>query len=297
MTDAEPLKAPPAQPQGYWLLKPGDPDRDVAEQMLRSPKIVGLTIRVPWSEVNPKPREFHFREIEENLDLCRKVKKPAKLLIQTGRDGLSPSWLPGQWLGSGGKSAPAPWSPQLADAYATLMDSIGTRFRRDTTIVANHITGPTWPSAEMHPMPGLKHQKGYSVMAMREAWRDAAISANLAFPHLAGCLSISVQREADSYVRDVIGLARSIYGERLCIQHNALAADTGAQAGHHLLIQDCCLKGIKVGFEMVCAACDDPVRFGSRNVMDGITVGRRVGGSWFDIYPRPKEVAALKVAA
>lgn len=57
------------------------------------------------------------------------------------------------------------------------------------------------------------------------------------------------------------------------------------QAGHQLLVQDCYLKGIKVGFEMVCAACDDPVRFGSQNVMDGVAVGRRVGGSWFRHLP------------
>lgn len=133
VTDAEPLKAPPTQPQGYWLLKPGDPDRDVAEQMLRSPKIVGSTIRVPWSEVNPKPREFHFREIEENLDLCRKVKKPAKLLIQTGRDGLSPSWPPGQWIGSRRQAAPAPWSPaapggRLRDPDGLDRDAVPPRY-------------------------------------------------------------------------------------------------------------------------------------------------------------------------
>lgn len=293
----EALKAPLTQPYGFWLLKPGDPDRDVAESMLRNPKIVGLTIRVPWSEINPAPREFHWDEIDQNLKLCQRVGKPAKLLIQTGRDGLSPTWLGGQWIGSAGKTSPAPWSPQLHDAYASMCEAVGHQYRTGSPIVANHVTGPTWPSAEMHPMPGLKHQKGYSVMAMREAWRDALISANLAFPKLPGCLSISTKQEADAYVRDVIGAARSIFGDRLCLQHNALAADTQATASHQRLLAQCWQQGIKTGNEMVCAACDDPQRFGSRNVMDGVRIGQKIGSSYFDIYPRPVEVANLKVAA
>ena len=208
--EVESFQAPRTQPYGYWLLKPGDPNRDVAEKLLRTKTVTGLTIRVPWSEVNPKPREFSWREIDQNLNLCQKVGKPAKLLIQTGRDGLSPTWLPGQWIGSGGKTSPAPWSPQLADAFAVLCDAIGKQYQIGSPIVAHHITGPTWPSAEMHPMPGLKHQKGYSVTAMREAWRDAIISANTAFPQHPACLSISVKQEADAYVRDVINAARSI---------------------------------------------------------------------------------------
>lgn len=293
--EVESLTAPRTQPYGYWLLKPGDPNRDVAEKLLRTKTVTGLTIRVPWSEVNPRPREFSWREIDQNLNLCQKVGKPAKLLIQTGRDGLSPTWLPGQWIGSGGKTSPAPWSPQLADAFAVLCDAIGEQYRIGSPIIAHHVTGPTWPSAEMHPMPGLKHQKGYSVTAMREAWRDAIISANTAFPQHPACLSISVKQEADAYVRDVINVARSIFGDRLCLQHNALAADTKPNAPHHVLLRQSWQRGIKVGNEMVCAACDDPARFGSRNVMDGVKVGQRIGASWFDVYPRVDEVRNLKL--
>ena len=134
-------------------------------------------------------------------------------------------------------------------------------------------------------------------MAMREAWRDALISANQAFPKLPGCLSISVQQEGDAYVRDVIGAARSIFGDRLCLQHNALAGDTKADAPHHRLLAHCWQQGVKIGNEMLCAACDDPARFGSRNVMDGVKIGQAIGSSYFDIYPRPDELKNLKVAA
>lgn len=289
------LKAPDTQPAGYWLLDPGEPGRDAGEKFLRDPQIAGLTIRARWSALNPNPREFNWTEIERPLRMAERVGKPVKLIVQTGRNYVSPAWVPGQRLWYQGVNIPAPWSPQLADAWMAFNDALGTQFRRERRIIANHITGPTWPSAEMHPMPGLNRQRGYSPAAMVQAWDDAASAAIVAFPTLPQILSISVKQEADSYVRDVIGKLKGRLGvERLRLQHNALAADTKMSAPHHVLIRQQWQLGVTVGFEMVCSAQDNPDRFGSGDVMDGVERGRVIGGSWFDIYPRPGDVAALR---
>jgi hypothetical protein len=43
---------------------------------------------------------------------------------------------------------------------------------------------------------------------------------------------------------------------------------------------------------MLCAAGNNPARFGSRNVMDGVNIGKAAGASYFDIYP--PDLAALR---
>jgi hypothetical protein len=288
-------RAPLSQPAGYYLLDQGGLGTDPALNLLRNPKISGLTIRARWSALNPDPREFNWTEIERPLKLAERAGKPAKLIIQTGRDYLSPAWIGGQRLWYQGKTIPAPWSPQLSDAWMAFCDALGREFRGESRIKAAHITGPTWPSAEMHPMPGLKNQRGYSQQAMVTAWDDAAAGMLVAFPDpgFPLSLSISTQAEAGSYVRDVISRLKGRLGDRLRLQHNALAEKTSMTAPHHVLLRQQWQLGVRIWFEMVCSAQDDPVRFGSGDVMDGVQKGRVIGGELFDIYPRPGDVAAL----
>lgn len=286
-------------PIGYFLLERGGSQGPLTDAQLKSPHVVGQTIRVPWSAVHIGRGEFNGREIDDRLNQCARTKRKAQLLIQTGRDGVSPGWIEGQWIqdgldGSGGKRAPAPWSPQMMDAWAELWTWLGRHY--GGSVVGTKITGPTWPSAEMHPCPGLKTKKGYSQAAMINAWKNAGLIVARAFPEVAACLAISVQAEANSYVRDVIGELHDELGDQLRLQHNALAANTNPTAPHHRLIADCHrLKGIEVGFEMKCPV-KDRARFGSAamNVMEGINIGKLAGGRYFDVYPQPEDIKGLR---
>lgn len=288
------------EPLGYFLLERGGWQGHLSDAQLTAPHVVGQTIRVPWSAIHAGRGAFHFNEIIERLRQCERTKRKAKLLIQTGRDGYSPEWIGGQWIqegnGIGGKRAPAPWSPEMISAWADLWDGLGNWFGNHPLIVVAHITGPTWPSAEMHPAPGLKTKKGYSQAAMIGAWKTSGLIVARAFPDVAACLSISVQDEANLYVRDVIGELHDELGDQLRLQHNALAAKTKPLAPHHRLIADCHrMKGIGVGFEMLCTV-KERIRFGSAamDVMDGINIGKVAGGKWFDVYPQPEDIQGLR---
>lgn len=283
-------------PEGYFLLERGGDQGPLTDAQLKAPHVVGQTIRVPWSAINPAPGEYIFDEITERLTQCRRTDRKAKLLIQTGRDGYSPEWIGGQWIqdGRNGPKAPAPWSPDLLAAWGRLWGALGNSYHHNPCIVGVHITGPTWPSAEMHPAPGLRTKKGYSQAAMIQAWFNAGMIVAARFPNVAACLSISVQDEANLYVRDVIGELHDELGDQLRLQHNALAAKTKPTAPHHRLIADCHrMKGIGVGFEMLCTV-KERVRFGSSNIMDGINIGKAAGGEWFDVYPQPQDIRGLR---
>ena len=262
-----------------FALKPGD-GRDVSDTDLKRPTVAGLTIRVPWSVLNPRPGIYNTTVIDRNIAQAQRCgNKPMKLIVQTGRGGASPSWFGGLTY----QGAPLPWSREMLVAYDTLMQELGRKYRYK--FYAVHITGPTYPSAEMHPAPNLDRVRGYSDAKMVDAWTTAAKSVASAFPDAALPLSISVQKPVNRYVDATINKIRLNVGSRLVLQHNALKANTTVTAPHHQLVMKYRQLGVRVAFEMACSAVNEPTRFGSRNVMDGVIVGRNSGAEFLDIYP------------
>lgn len=263
-----------------FALKPGPTNRDVSDTDLKRPTVAGLTIRVPWSTLHPRRGVFNFSEIDQNLAQSQRCGyKRVKLIVQTGRDGVSPKWFGGQTH----RGAPVPWSPEMLEAYGDLMRELGSRYKYRFYVV--HVTAPTWPSAEMHPAPGIESVRGYSDQKMIAAWETAARHVNAAFPTTSAALSISVQRPASRYVDATINKLRLIFGNRLVLQHNALKANTSVIAPHHALLRKYSQLGVRVGFEMACSAYHESDRFGSRDVNDGIAIGKAAGAEFIDTYP------------
>lgn len=263
----------------YFALKPGD-GRDVSDTDLKRPTVGGLTIRVPWSVLNPRPGVYNFDVIDRNIAQAQRCgNKPLKLIVQTGRGGASPNWFGGLTY----QGAPLPWSAEMLVAYDTLMQELGRKYRY--RFYAAHITGPSFPSAEMHPAPNIERVKGYSDQKMIDAWTTAAKSVATAFPGAALPLSISVQKPASRYVDATINKIRTNVGSRLILQHNALKANTDVTAPHHRLLLKYRTFGVRIAFEMACSATDDPSRFGSKDVMQGVKLGREAGAEFIDVYP------------
>ena len=201
--------------------------------------------------------------------------------------GCAPAWIGGAWHAG----APVPWSPELRDEYGALVAALGEKFGGDELCVAVHVTGPTFPSAEMHPAPGIESAPGYSLEAIAAAWKGSIDAYAAAFPATTACLSISVRGIARQYVGPVIAYGREKLAARLAVEHNALKAATMPEAPHQRLVADLARQGVTTGYEMVCAAAANPGRFGSGNVMDGIALGKAAGGVYFDVYP--PDLAAL----
>src|SRR3954470_13091615 len=196
-------------PAGYFALQPGDPavlqnQRLVTDAQLALPAVAGLTIRARWAWLHPEAGKFDFSFLDAQTARCRKINKPYKILVMTGR-GSAPSWLGGEWHAD----APVPWSPQLAEQYGALVAELGARYANDPLLVGVHITGPTFPSAEMHPAPGIDGVAGYSPKAMVAAWAASIDDYAKAFPETACILSISVRPPADRYLAEVVAYGRA----------------------------------------------------------------------------------------
>jgi hypothetical protein len=275
------------RPQGYFALQPGHPavlepgsSRVVPDRLIELPHVAGLTIRARWAWIHPTATSTDYTFLEAQAARCRRLGKGFKILVMTGVDS-SPRWLPGGWHAS----APVPWGQEVREQYAILVRELGELFAEDPACVGTHITGPTYPSAEMHPAPSLESVKGYSVDAMAGAWKASIDAYAAAFPHTAACLSISVRGAARRYVNEVISYGRAALGDRFAVQHNALKASTLVQAPHQQLVAAAARDGVRTGYEMVCAAATNPRRFGSNDVKVGIAIGRAAGGTYWDVYP------------
>jgi hypothetical protein len=281
-------------PRGYYALQPGDPavlssgsKRLVSDEQLQLPQVAGLTIRARWAWVHPSEGNFDFAFIDSQVERCRRLGKQYKLLVMTGAE-CSPKWIGGAWH----RRAPAPWSPELAKHYGALVAELGKRYAGDPLLAGVHITGPTFPSAEMHPAPGIENVAGYSAGVMINAWAASIDAYAAAFPETACILSISVRPPTVQYLGQVVEHGRTTLGTRFTLEHNALKASTHPLAPHHVFIASQAKLGVRVGFEMVCAAANNPGRFGSRDVMAGIALGASAGGVYFDVYP--PDLAALR---
>jgi hypothetical protein len=273
-------------PRGYFALQPGEPavlqpgnKRVVSDELLALPRVAGLTIRARWSWLHLSEGRLDFSFLDAQVARCHHVGKRYKLLVMTGRD-CSPEWIGGAWH----RGAPVPWSGELKQHYGALVAELGKKYAADPLLCGVHITGPTFPSAEMHPAPGIESIAGYSDQAMIDAWASSIDAYAAAFPRTACRLSISVQPSARRYLDAVVDYGRETLGERFTLQHNALKASTHPMAPHHLFIATQAKEGVRVGFEMVCPATN-AARFGSRDVMDGIELGKAAGGVFFDVYP------------
>jgi hypothetical protein len=273
-------------PRGYFALQPGDPavldagsKRLVSDEQLQLPQVVGLTIRARWAWLHPSDGRFDFSFLDAQIARCNRLNKRYKLLVMTGAN-CTPEWIGGAWHAG----APVPWSPDLKKQYAALVAALGKKYADDPLLAGVHITGPTYPSAEMHPAPGLEGVAGYSDRAMVDAWGASIDAYAAAFPEVACILSISVKPPARRYLGAVVEYGKQALGERFTLEHNALKANTHPQALHQVFIASQAKGGVRVGFEMVCAAANNPRRFGSRDVMIGIEGGKAAGGVFFDVY-------------
>lgn len=281
----DPKPEPPApdpspairRPAGNFALQPGDVRRELPTSVLTAPGVNGETIRIRWSELQPSRGELYWAWLDRQVDRCRLLGLPYKLLVMTGA-GCAPRWVYRDFV---------PWDADLATNYRSLVHAMGLRFAADPLLVGVHITGPTFvASAEMHAKGDGKNVvdlPGYSPRLMTEAWGRSIDVCGDAFPGVTCCLSVSGQRDAMPYVTPTVDYAKSRLGKRAAFLHNSLAAKTTPTADHHAMIGRLGRDGYTIGYEMVCPTADAK-RFGSPRLADGLAKAAPET-SWFDIYP------------
>lgn len=157
----------------------------------------------------------------------------------------------------------ADWSPSLADVTPKI---------RSWSAFTSAV--PTFPSTQMHPAPGIESVKGYSDQKMLDAWAGAIDQYAAAFPEQ--CVHPIDQR---STPREPLPCQNHRPRSRQVRSANDAPAQrpegrypTPRSAPPRDRQQH--RRGVRVGFEMVSAAANNPTPFGSPDVMDGVKIGK-----------------------
>ena len=112
-----------------------------------------------------------------------------------------------------------------------------------------------------------------------------------AVPHICGCGGHGAAVSAKPEVGRRVPASHEMEMPEVPFPSARVLAVAGAGAlrelvrQHHALLRKYSQLGVRCAFEMACSAADEPTRFGSKNVNDGIKVGKAAGAEFIDVYP------------
>jgi hypothetical protein len=146
--EADPLKA---EARGVYYLTPVEGVRRTNLASLDAwdnPSVVGVAIRVAWSELQRSPDQFDWSYLDEAIRIAGTEKKFVAISVIAGI--YSPNWVLGsvsllQLTGRDAKrsrTAPAPWDQKYLGAWKTFVEAFGARYDGNPAIGYVTATGP-----------------------------------------------------------------------------------------------------------------------------------------------------------
>ena len=243
----------------------------------------GLSIRVMWKSVEPKPGEFDWTFLDQQVARCQQQQKKFQLRLMCG--GLTPAWY---FENEGGLSYETPegaatkmglpWSAYLQQRLDTVYAAMGARYSDHPLLHTVHISGVSGWSAEMHESPELVQHRDYSIARMVFAWSSLAQTIKSHFP--AAYISLNLTNEPCT--ADVVEECQLILGDNAVFQHNSLKASTKPLAPHHQWIVQLGRQGWKTAFQMVGPSVNQ-ARFGGP-LEDAYQLGNQTSPLFYEIY-------------
>lgn len=222
--------------KGYGLLQPGNRQRALTDAEIKSVDFVVLRDR--WFYLDKD-----FDRLYQQMDRCKKLKKPYTVSVMTGDDCAPTNIVERQ-----------PWNLDNLKRYSDLQVKLSTQLKERgylDSVCGVWITGPTVPSQEMH-LNGADKYSGYSKDKMVTAWKKAIETIHTCYPDRVAVLSISGQSSVVSYLDTVLNEAKRTFAkDKIVFQHNSLGTQTSTSATHHKKLLELHNQGYGVGAEMV----------------------------------------------
>lgn len=252
-----------ADPHWYILL-PVDqlPSKHLTD--LKNPKVDGISTRVRWSTLNPKPGVYNFALVDRVASEARKAGKPWTLRIMGG-DG--PGFVPNQ----GGY--PIPWDAKTKSAFGEMIAAAGKRYAADPWLKMVHVPG-FGDSAEMHVPKGVS----WPTNSMVDAWDFRIDATAAAFGSQLICLNHSPEAFSPAVRQWHMRLGKS----RAVFQMNALKASTNTSWEGYDVLKRLHADGWAIGFQHACPSTNRS-RFGG-TFAQATTKGKAAGARWYEYY-------------
>jgi len=288
----------PWSASGIYILNPID--KPIPKDVLALDDIVGISLRVSWSLLEPEKDRFEWVYLDREISAAARAGKTVTLRVLPGSH--TPNWV----YDSGavafefvdanerhptfGKEfrIPLPWDEVFLSRWKGLIAALGARYNGSRTISIVHLTGPNRNSAEMH-LPrrpeDRKHWKefGYTPAKLILAWNRCIDAWARAFPRTPLALNLSPAIFDDGVIEEVVQGGVGQYGRRFMLQNNALTAKPVHRRADFAIIRGYAGK-TTVGFQMLGTAT---AKSNSRqgDLKQSIDNGLAMGARYFEIYP------------
>jgi hypothetical protein len=303
--------------KGIYSLPAGN--QPVTDEIIRSPFIVGVSLRTTWRKLEPEEGKFQWNYLDESIAVAETANK--KIMIRVLSGVHTPEWVyqkgaakfnfiyrnPNHTRRGLPPYLPIPWDEIYVSQWIRFVDALGKRYNNHPAVVLIHMAGPTQTSAEMHLPKGRADKnnwgkEGYTKEKLTAVWKKVIDAYADAFPDPYLALNIATPIYNDGVVEEVVAYGYEKYGSRFVIQGNWLSGYTRDDFRHYHMIKQYSSRAL-VGFQMLAAASGQrdknlqedhkrnrgekrsgPSRMG--NLHQAIQKGLQAGASYFEIYQR-----------
>ena len=274
----------PERPMWYILDKV---DGGVNYSLLNRSEVHGLSIRIRWASLNPRPGVYDFTPLRKLIERARSVDKLWTLRVMAGVS--APKWIDAPYFsyneGGQKRSFPLPWNAEHKRQFDALIYELGKSFNRDAALQMVHVSGFD-QSAEMHYQKALESHPDYSIAKMAAAWNGRIDTTAAAFPNKL----INLNHSPEPFSAKVLAHARTLGFRRMLFQMNALKASTNTSWAGYTRLRDLHREGAAVGFQFVGPSANQ-TRFGG-SFESAVTKGAQAGARFYEVYQG--DVAKIK---
>jgi hypothetical protein len=274
--DPEPPPGPSRVLSGYGVMQQGNRQGVLSDALITHPKISFVVPRDRWKYLEPQDDVFNFSYMLSQMRRARAAGKSYVVPVMTGGSSTPIHVAGPRFARANEEPCLVPWAPSIPIEYRKLHLALanaeivpGVKVKDDPYNVGVWITGCTVPSQEAH-LNGMENAPGFSAAGMRTNWSACGRVIKDCYPNKPGIFSLSGQRPVQAYQPQVLSDLKGMFGRSVYFQHNSFKAVFEPNATHVAALRQLDSEGYRTGVEAVVTAADDPGRFGSANVMDGI---------------------------
>ncbi len=180
-------------PSGVYCSCPpttGSGNGSVLPAVAAKAYVKGILVRVGWKDLEPNAGTYNWSLVDGQISAANIYGKKISLAIGSGPN--SPPWLYAAGASSlsftlpFSGSIPVPWDSTFLHYWTRLADTLGKRYRNDTTVQLVYITNSSQNGFEMqipfNPSPSY-NAIGYSDDRMIASWKQVIDAFRLAFPN------------------------------------------------------------------------------------------------------------------
>lgn len=265
----------------------------------RNPNIDGMRARLPWDIAQPDETTFHWKDLDDMLDLGARQGKPIGISVAAGV--YTPRWVYAAGaarytFSNGSGTMPLPWDAAFLDQWLAFIRRLGARYDSDPALGYVVMSG-MGENIETYMAQTPRDHERLTALGGATAWKAAAkkiISAyGDAFPTTPFFITAAKpfhNAEGLSALQGVVEWGVATYPGRFGIMNASLHANSTTVYYPNLAVYTYS-PAQPVGFQMLCSEKHDSARL-QGTLAQALRAGVRLGAKFVEVYQADADLSA-----